>query len=127
MEAVRVDALLGGDVIDAVVDHQRRLERVEQHLRLRHVGPQDRPPDAQSARGSAHERRQQPPVERAHRPVAVKGQHQRREDVEAVHGPWWGKAAPQPPPHAGQVTPRQLRLAQAEGLDEQHAILPREA
>ncbi len=38
-----VDAGLGGDVIDAVVDDERGFERVQQRLGLRDVGPQDRP------------------------------------------------------------------------------------
>ena len=59
-EARRVDQRMRGDVIDAVVDDERGVERVEQHLGLRHVGPQDRPAHAQPAHGSAHERRQQP-------------------------------------------------------------------
>ena len=38
-EAGGVDALLGGDVIDAVVDDQRRVERLDQDLGLGHVCP----------------------------------------------------------------------------------------
>ena len=56
-EARGVDPLLGGDVIDAVVDDQRGVERVDQHLRLRHVRPQDRPPQAEPAGGAPHEQR----------------------------------------------------------------------
>ncbi len=48
-EARGVDALVGGDVVDAVVDDQRRVERVDQHLGLGNVGPQDRPSQAQPA------------------------------------------------------------------------------
>ena len=58
-EAGGVDALVGGDVIDAVVYDQRRVQRLDQDLRLRYVGPQDRPPQAEPARGAPHERGQQ--------------------------------------------------------------------
>ena len=52
-EAGGVDARVRGDVIDAVVDDERGCERLEQDLRLRHVGPQDRPAEAEPAGGPA--------------------------------------------------------------------------
>jgi hypothetical protein len=42
-KAVRVDSLLGGDVVDAVVDHQLRRQRLEQHFGLRDVAPENGP------------------------------------------------------------------------------------
>ena len=126
-EAVGVDARLRGDVIDAVVDDQRRLKRLDQHLCLRHVRPQDRRVQAEPARGAPHERRQQAGVERARQPAAMERQHERREDVQPVHDSRGREAAPQPPGDARQVAPRELRLAQAERLDEQHPVLARQA
>ena len=97
-EARRVDQRMRGDVIDAVVDDERGVERVEQHLGLRHVGPQDRPAHAQPARGAAHERRQQPRVEPPRGRARVQRQHQRGEHVQPVRR----ARRREPPPQALQ-------------------------
>ncbi len=65
-EAGAVDAGLRGDVIDAVVDDEPRLKRIDEDLGLGHVGPEDRPLHPQPARGAAHLRAQEAAVERPH-------------------------------------------------------------
>jgi hypothetical protein len=66
-----------GDVIDAVVDDQRRAQRVDQHLGLWHVCPQDRGLQAEPARRAPYECRQQPGVQRAHEPASMQRHDQR--------------------------------------------------
>jgi hypothetical protein len=70
-ERVRVDPRVSRDVVDAVVNHQLRVERVEQTLGLWDIRPQNRTPDVQLLRRMAHERRKQPRVEAPYRPAAV--------------------------------------------------------
>ena len=83
-----------------------------------------RPSRRAARRTSAGSRRR---VERAHHAVAVQRQHQRREHVQAVAARGGAEAASQPARDAREVAPGELRLAQAERLDEQHAVLARQA
>ncbi len=126
-EAGGVDALLRGDVIDAVVDDERGVEHVDQRLGLRDVAPQDRLVHAQARRGAADEGGEQPRVERADDARAVQRQHERREHVQSVRLARGREATAQPAPDASEVAPGELRAAQAERLDEEDAVLAREA
>jgi hypothetical protein len=115
-----------GDVIDAVVDHQRGRQRVDQHLGLGNVAPQDRPAHPQAGGGSLDQPRQQARVERAHGAAAVQRQYQRRQHVQPVDGAWRRDAASQPARDARQVSSGQLGPAQPQRLDEQHPVLARQ-
>ena len=110
----RVDSLLGGDVVDAVVDDERRVERLEQRLGLRDVGPQDRLAEPEPPRRAAHQAAQQPRVERAHgaRCRAAGGPAARaRAGRRRARG--GAQPAPQAPRDPAQVAPGELRPAQA--------------
>ena len=58
-KACRVDAGMGGDVVNAVVDDQLGVADVEQQLSLGHVGPQNRVDESQARRCASHKPRQQ--------------------------------------------------------------------
>ena len=59
--------------------------------------------------------------------MAVKGQDQRREHVQPVDLARGREAAAQAPRDPLDIPPGELRPAQAERLDEQHAVIARQA
>ena len=59
--------------------------------------------------------------------MRVQRQHQRREHVQPVGRARRREPAPQPARDPREVAPGELRPAQAERLDEQHAVLARQA
>ena len=122
-----VDPLVGRDVVDAVVDDERRVQRVEQRLGLRHVAPEHRArPQPGSARAAPHEARQQPGVDRARGGAGVQRQHERRQDVDAL-----GDLARRRQPAAqaardpGHVAAGDGGAPQAQRLDEEDAAAAR--
>jgi hypothetical protein len=110
-----------------VVEDERRVQHVDQHLGLRVVGPEDGGGHAELAGRTAHQPGQQARVQCAHHAEAVEGDHERREHVYAVDLTRRRQAALQPAQDALQVTRGELGLTQAERLDEQHLVLAREA
>ena len=119
-----VDPLLGRDVVDAVVDDKRRIEHVAQLLGLRRVSPEDRVAHPEPPRGAADLGPQQAPVEGANGGAAVEREHERREHMQAVGRPCPAQAAHQAAADAAQVARGELGAAQAERLDEEHAVGP---
>ena len=126
-EALGVDALLGGEVVDAVIDDKLGVEDLDQVLGLRRVGPENRPAHAQSTSRPADLAPEQPPVQRSRCGTAVEGQHQRREDVEPIDGARASQPGPQAAPDPAQVARSELRPAQAQRLDEEDLVPRREA
>ena len=118
---------LGSDVIDAVVDHELRLQHFEQDLGLGHIGPQDRLVHSQLACGAAHERPEQAPVHPPHESVGVQRQA-RAGRARAGRLLRVRRASPRLRRRAIRLRsrPGELRAAQAERLDEQHPVLGRE-
>ena len=123
----RRHALLGGDVVHAVVDDRGRLERLDEPVRLRHVAPQDRPLEAERARGAADLGAQQARVEAPEAAAPVERDHERRQHVQAVDRARPRRRALHAARHPAQVAARQARLAQPERLQEQHPVAARQA
>ena len=122
VEAVDVDALLGGDVVDAVVDHRLGIEGVEKDLGLRDVPPQHRCAQPQAPRREPNREPEQVAVQHADHRARMERDDQRREDGDAVSLPRRPEPAPQPARDPPQITPRaEVGPAQAERFDEQDA------
>ena len=120
-------ALLRGDVVDAVVDHQPRLKGGQEDLRLGHIGPQERTFHVQPPDRAADQEGQQAGVQAPSRRVVVKGQDQRREHVHSAGLARRPQAQADPAENPAEVAAGELRPAQAQRLDEQDAVAACEA